>query len=307
MCPLGTRYGFLLGWTAESLALPGQLWLIREIGSHLKNYFDAHSNDRGRPLLGVAKSGGFAPLVETLWINRYNVKALVGVAAATTNLAKLTADVVDLVGNIASLLTQGIIRGVDALFDQLLDKIPVVGPIFHEISQIIDSIVDFIKGLFTSTADKVKQSLNALSQVMEILLRGADMALPDMSVRGSTHVVNLYGSIDVLKILHIGGYRDELAGFTADSLSPKPLFNIEIRGAQHSDYYRLSDTPTGWNKKVSDFVTQLLIVSDDPERLRTFLRTSHPELQATSRLENNRWIVEIQGWQDQCGLLQQFC
>ena len=55
-------------------------------------------------------------------------------------------------------------------------------------------------------------------------------------------VVNIYGTRDVLADLKfngvtVGGFRSEMLGYSTQSLA-KPLINIEIVGAHHTDYIR---------------------------------------------------------------------
>lgn len=56
----------------------------------------------------------------------------------------------------------------------------------------------------------------------------------------------------------------------------KDTYNIEIVGADHTDYIRRAaddpkDPPDDWNIKVANFVADLLIASKDAKSLKEFI------------------------------------
>ncbi len=109
--------------------------------------------------------------------------------------------------------------------------------------------------------------------------------------------MNVYGTKDILYQTGISGYRESLLGFSADD-EDQPLFNIEIKGAEHLYYMKRGDLPDQeWNTTVSDFVARLMLKAGSVNEIRGFLRTPPPEYAGCFHLENNRWVIELPGWQ----------
>ncbi|MSR77659.1 MAG: hypothetical protein EXS63_05475 [Candidatus Omnitrophica bacterium] len=100
-------------------------------------------------------------------------------------------------------------------------------------------------------------------------------------------VVNIWGSKDQLTKGNIlGGYIREIGGYSVNDRN-KPLFNIEIEGANHFDYIKNVRSAEDWikdfpdqvqriqaqqkNETISQFVAQLILNSNDKDKLRAFL------------------------------------
>jgi len=92
--------------------------------------------------------------------------------------------------------------------------------------------------------------------------------LPNLSGSSVKRIVNVYGTADILNQVGIGGKRDNLCGVQT--------INIEIAGATHFDYMRRSDetdpVKREFNRKVSEFVADLTLASDNDTDLDQFLQ-----------------------------------
>ncbi|MEK7211373.1 MAG: hypothetical protein AAB731_01960, partial [Patescibacteria group bacterium] len=106
------------------------------------------------------------------------------------------------------------------------------------------------------------------SQVVQEYLNGRESGLPDLSTTNVKQIINVYGTKDILNQAGIGGYRSTITGV--------PALNIEIEGATHFDYMRRSDendpVKRDFNKKVSEFVADLILASKDDLDLIDFLQ-----------------------------------
>ena len=92
-------------------------------------------------------------------------------------------------------------------------------------------------------------------------------------------MVNIYGTDDPLvKHTDLVGHRASWANFTVNPVNAgdKPLFNIEIEGADHYDYIlgidpkKKGDAFTK-NEIISRFVAQLIVNAASEEDLKDFL------------------------------------
>ena len=93
-------------------------------------------------------------------------------------------------------------------------------------------------------------------------------AIKDISQLGVKRAVNVWGTNDILYQLGIAGKRDSIGGINT--------YNIEIAGASHFDYMRRLDetdpVKAAFNVKVSQFVTDLTLASNDDAKLLVFLK-----------------------------------
>ena len=125
----------------------------------------------------------------------------------------------------------------------------------------------------------------------------------------------------------IGGERSEMAGFTlggvvgADGKITNQLINIEIVGADHYDYMPMSQLENmttrllsgfgaiaglpgafimtalattqeiAWNKLVSDFCADLILNSQDPNKLNAFLEDA--KNRQLAHKEGDKWVVTL--------------
>ena len=113
-------------------------------------------------------------------------------------------------------------------------------------------------------------------------------------------MLNVWGSNDVLSEWAVGGYREELGGYTVDgTLMPDgsiadQLINVKILGADHFNYMRDSSVPnTAWNLTESEFVAKLLIAAKNKDDLLAYL-TTRP-FGVVSVDENNTFVINLPG------------
>ena len=88
-------------------------------------------------------------------------------------------------------------------------------------------------------------------------------------------VVNVWGDKDPFAKIGATGYRSTMGGYSVNN-SESPLFNIEIKGADHTDYvYGIDLTKTGdaleRNEKISAYVARFVLSAKDPETFKAYL------------------------------------
>jgi hypothetical protein len=139
--------------------------------------------------------------------------------------------------------------------------------------------IDTLIGLGAATTAVMNIPFETISQILGYITLGQMSSaigtlsnyltgIKDISQLGINRVINVWGTEDDLFKLGIAGKRDAIGGIKA--------YNIEIAGAAHFDYMRRSGETDpvreDFNLRVSKFVTDLTLVSDDDQRLEDFLR-----------------------------------
>lgn len=160
-------------------------------------------------------------------------------------------------------------------------------------------MIDMILGLVDNHL--IDEAFDVLTGAISELEASDASTLPDLTQTNADFFANVYGSKDILAQTGVGGYRDELMGFTPGN-DLRELFNIQILGADHLDYMRRSITefpfnpPDQWNDTVAAFVTDLLIASTSRDSLQQFLdeQTVKGIVSVDSR---GVWIVKLPGWE----------
>jgi hypothetical protein len=118
-------------------------------------------------------------------------------------------------------------------------------------------------------------------------------------------VVNVWGNKDLLAIRNlIGGYREGMGGFSVTN-DEKPLFNIEIDGADHFDYIRgVLDYTNGYpatttqleaeerNKIVSKYVAELTLHATNPMAFKEYLDFLEGE-HLLVKIGKNHWKLSV--------------
>ena len=249
----------ILSWALESQLPDIQLFLVSQIRGILGAAFALRLKDISRPVIGMGFSGGFLPLLETVTQTHYCFETLVGIGAATMSLAK---DAID-----------AILKSVDLIFTKTVDGL---GDLLKKIGvgYILDPITQFLDhGLIDPAMDLLIEAVSMITKNVPSTLQ-----LPSLAGTGVEMLVNVYGTNDILVKTGIAGYRQELAGFTIEGQvypngkPTKQLFNIEIKGCGHSNYFTRDD-PSLNIPVVNDFVTALLQNAASIEKLRDFLAT----------------------------------
>ena len=109
---------------------------------------------------------------------------------------------------------------------------------------------------------QISDAVNALAKYLT--------GIKDISQLSIKRAVNVWGTNDILYQLGIAGKRDSIGGIRT--------YNIEIAGASHFDYMRRSDetdpVKADFNRRVSKFVTDLTLASNDDAKLLAFLQNT---------------------------------
>jgi hypothetical protein len=137
---------------------------------------------------------------------------------------------------------------------------------------------DTLIGLGAATTAVMNIPFKTISQILGYITLGQMSSaigtlsnyltgIKDISQLGINRVINVWGTEDDLFKLGIAGKRDAIGGIKT--------YNIEIAGAAHFDYMRRSGetdpVKREFNKKVSKFVTNLTLASDNDQSLNDFL------------------------------------
>jgi len=124
-------------------------------------------------------------------------------------------------------------------------------------------------------------AIDKLRDIIRVLPKVPALNFPTLAERGAEVFVNVYGTKDILYQTGIAGFRDNLSGFTKEGTAgvngqlTGQLINIEIIGAEHLYYMKRNDLEDPvWNQRISDFVTNLMIASQDKDDLIRFLNNS---------------------------------
>ncbi len=300
----------LMSYVAEQKA--GLQTLGQQVKSSMEAFFKSLGDKhRVRPLVAVGYSGGFVPVMEAVMNGNaeYNVNAFVALGGATVSIgAEGAKKIVDAIATFEDLKTARspetrrayeLAFGAFKIFfglgvNPVAEKFAVAAESFMGILDQLYNLIG-IGGLSTAS-DIFYAQMRSFVQELTTFTWGGD-ATP-----GAKMLVNIYGTEDLLNKMpvpgvNIAGHRDKLAGFSTDS-SEKPLFNIEIEGADHFDYILgVDESKTGddvtKNVLISKFVSRLIVNSDDPETLSAFL-LGDPFVSPVSG-SNNTWKVTIPG------------
>ncbi len=139
-------------------------------------------------------------------------------------------------------------------------------------------------------------AITGIDQVKEIILTKVRELVQESNLNGETYpvtlnpktelIVNVWGTEDVFyKDFGVVGKRDNFLG--------KTTYNIEIVGADHFDYMR-GISPTSnpvWNNTVASFVTDLILYSEDKDKLQGFLDGN-----AYVSREGDVYVVRLPGY-----------
>lgn len=269
---------------AIKVGLEGTDWLIHWMhAARAITLLKLRQIDEGglRNVVAVGYSGGFFPLIEGIMNTAYKTAAagFVGLGAATMSLGR---DIPLILTRIAQYMNGVMVDGITGL----LQKIG-----FSE--------YDAEAWAQIATANR-EEALN----LVENALRRSELIVPStvapIADTPADYFLNIFGSKDILYELGIGGSRTEFGGFVTGD-DEKPIFNVEIVGADHFDYMRRGiadpDQADDWNKKVAKFVARFLALAQDQNAVLDFLLTPPNDLQANIQQVGDKWVVKIAGWQ----------
>lgn len=232
-----------------------------------------------REMVGIGYSGGFAPIVHAMANGEFTLSSFVGLGAATAWVGSELAEfLVKVVEGFEQFITarNDVVRGVAQIATEAL-RFFLKGPL-----GVVANAADFlIDGLNTWYDVIDKQALDAkiaeFYQNLQLLIAPQfGYNWTNLANSGVELVVNVYGDKDPLTIGNLlGGHLDELGGYSTDD-EEKPLFNIQIKGANHYDYikgvYDYTDSQDiTRNETVSNFVAQLILHSETANDLTVFL------------------------------------
>ena len=274
-----------------------------------------------RPAVAVGYSGGFLPMVEAVNSLGLNVTGLVGLGAATVDIAKIPQAMLMGLGEIIGKIQNGVTDGLRTLLENTIGLIPGIGQFLVLIGT---TLLDLINSIFNlasdqSTAGSALQMLGNIVQTVFGAIPGIGTATYPESVE---YVVNVWGQNDILSTLGVGGYRDELHGYTPSD-NTKTLLNIEILStseivdgetiqlkADHFNYMRLDDTDypvpanahealviearKAWDRKVSRFVSDMLIKANESgSALKDFLDGAISDPRVRSEIRDGHAIYVV--------------
>lgn len=308
-------------WAAEVSDPVSHGGPARDIERDLRAYWDkATPEERARGMVAVGYSGGFMPLVEVL--NEaprtlgdpegYRVKSVAALGAASLASDDVTLKIFEAGRKILS--GEATFSFLDSLTRDYfggglrLDRLDA------------EKIMRFISGRSPEDAYSVYRRFIESSTLAQPAAKPASLVST-----GAQMLVNVYGTRDILGALKIngtalGGYREELLGYAIDDRA-RPLINIEIQGASHTDYVRGPDAgrqwagfvgqasgwvqghdPWGrktWNDTVSSFTADLLAHAGSQETLVTFLTSPETLIEHSVEIEQNsgKWIVRFPNWE----------
>ncbi len=237
-------------------------------------------------------SGGLVPLVEGLVSGAYNVAGLVGLGAATLSLASTdminaVLSLVDFAQSSIGKLLGWLTGGIETLLRSILGKL---GLDILNVGHLANEFIDLVSRGSSLAIDKIREIIAVLPKI-------PPLNLPTLSGSGAQMFVNVYGTKDILCETGIGGYRESLFGFSVDD-EDYPLFNIEVKGAEHLYYMKRNDLDDPeWNTTVSDFVTLLMLNSDSSEKILSFLNDPQSRYYGCIEKQGDKWIVKLSGWQ----------
>ncbi len=261
-----------LHWIAES-----QIFLMFDLTLNVYNklmaaYFTAHPLEiKTKPIVAMGYSGGFAPLAEALRWGGFQVKTMTGLAPAINSLREVPSRVFDMLDGVVESIEKGVRSGLKEILNVIFKEIPLINkiPLLSDIASWIGGVIDLV-GVSTEKALHALGDLLRKAYKIEVL-----PGLADLSHGGSLEsIANVWGTDDlVVKLGLVGGYRDQLLGLTT---AAEQIFNIEIKGATHSNYMRRDD-PTINNSSVNKFITDLMIHSRSKVDMKAFL-TSDPRV-----------------------------
>jgi hypothetical protein len=268
--------------------------LAGQVKSAMEAFFrifgDIH---RERPLIGVGYSGGFVPVVDGIENGNYDydVNAYVALGGTTVAIgadaARLIVQVIEAFENVITARTEEsreAYRQVMLLFQQ---GFAGLGALLAAAAGTFINVLDFAYRLLGQS--RINEAADAFYEGLQIFVQGLSgfgWGMP--GAVNAKMMVNIFGTKDLLAAkTSLVGYRSEWAGFSVTDRD-KPLFNIEIEGADHFDYIRgvrdfskITDpvkrqAAIKKNEVISRYVAQLILNSEDPDDLLRFLRTQLP-------------------------------
>jgi hypothetical protein len=277
-----------LKWALESQSSKFHWALVMDVMRQLAGSVAA----KVRPTIAMGYSGGLLPLVEGIAAGPYNVHSIVGLGAATLSLA--SSDMIDVVLNLVDFAQSSIGKvlgwltcALNASLRFLLGKLHLE---MLNVGYLADELVDLISKGSSLAIDKLREIVAKLPKIPA-------WNFPTLADRGTEAFVNIYGTKDMLYEVGISGYRDSLFGFSVDN-KDLPLFNVEIKGAEHLDYMKRDDlSDPEWNIIVSDFVTRLMLKTGSASAVSNFFKYPPPEYAGCFSYENQRWVIRLPGWQ----------
>ncbi len=255
---------------------------------HLAKAFFGNAKEWvNRRIIGVGYSGGFAPMVEALKTSPYvqQLKTLIGLGAATVDISNIPKEALLALSELTAKIEFGITDGLNLLVEKTLGFLPKIGEKLAKMGRTVTGVVDSIFNFVKSKA--VDPALDLIGEITKAYV-DALPAIGPASLQGTPvdFVVNLWGEDDILNTFKIGGYREQIGGYTpSDKL--KPLFNIQIMSgrlangskdpnkvADHFNYMRDVGS-TKWDDEVSKFVAELIIQSKkSKDDFRIWLETN---------------------------------
>ncbi len=233
-----------------------------------------------RAMVGVGYSGGFVPLVEAMVKEGYNAASLVALGGFTLAIGEVLAKAI---GGLIQQMEKLATARDQATRDAYRITFQILGAVLRK----IPGSTLFLTGidLFMQQLDGFYDTLNQTNfpQKVEEVYSGLRGLIQQMSGFNwgpveNTHaglVVNIWGSEDPLAKIGIGGYRSNIGGYSVTE-EFKPLFNVEIEGADHYDYvYGVHDFEADFpdpikraeairkNEIVSGYVTRMILKAQD--------------------------------------------
>jgi hypothetical protein len=247
---------------------------------------------QSKPLIAMGYSGGLLPLIEGLAAGTYNTQSIVGIGAATLSLA--SSDMIDAVLALVNFAQSSIGKVLGWLTSALEASLRFVLEKLHldvlNVGYLVDEFIDLIsKGS--------SMAITKLREIIAILPKAPAWNFPTLAEGNTEMFVNIYGTKDILFETGFAGYRDRLFGFSVDD-EDHPLFNVEIKGAEHLYYMKRNDLQDpAWNQTVSDFVTLLMLNSNSSEKVLSFLSDPQSRYYNCIEKQGDKWVVKLPGWQ----------
>ena len=257
----------MLKWIMESQTVYKNS-LVRKVQTDLTSYFVTHPGEWNRPVVGMGYSGGFMPFIEAVSYSLYNVKTIVGLGGPS---AFINSEIFNIVLSIVQFIANN-----------------QIGDAQRHLSQwgFGDSFISNFITAVKNGSDAVFSLLKEILQTVGAITNLGVTTFPYSPLKTDL-IVNVWGTEDIFHKLGVVDKRDNFLG--------KNTYNIEIVGATHFDYMRrdINDTqnpPDIWNNTVASFVTDLILYSEDKDKLQGFLDGN-----AYVSREGDMYIVRLPG------------
>jgi hypothetical protein len=305
---IGNRGKDVIWFIAESQVPGHRLGIVNKIETEINNFYnkrkEAGEDATSRPIVGVGYSGGFAPLLEA--INRSNVPtaAIIGAGGALSDITQVR-DALELLGNALEYVQRSALEPVSGLFEKFFSLIPVIG---DSIAHMIDVFFNKLALVMSPTAVLTDVVWKGIEEAVALTLEetGIQTKLTNLSNIGLANInsadatlVNVYGDMDVLNTLNVGGYRDQIGNFVGDKLINIEVMSLKdpvtgkiIGKADHYIYFgetrdydkefeyaamtaekraELRAFQMEYDEQVNDFMAQLILAGDDNEKLQSYI------------------------------------